>query len=49
MFANGAQYTGDFFKGFMHGRGEYTWADGTKYTGDFVYNKVTGKTAHIEA
>ena len=40
---NGATYTGDYHRGFMHGRGEYRWADGIKYSGQFELGELTGQ------
>ena len=42
-FASGDSYKGAFRHGFMHGRGEYLWADGIKYTGAVVEDELTGQ------
>ena len=31
----GKEYTGEFHKGMMHGKGEHFWASGKVYKGDF--------------
>jgi hypothetical protein len=35
-------YTGNFRKGYPHGKGTYTWANGDVYKGDFVMGKREG-------
>jgi hypothetical protein len=42
-FKSGHVYKGEFSKGKMDGKGEFTWRDGVSYVGDLSANKITGK------
>ena len=41
-FPNGNHYRGEWRKGKMHGRGEYTFKDGSKYVGTFDDGELSG-------
>ena len=43
LFSNGDRYTGEIKEGYLHGQGEYTFADGSVYKGAFYYSNMTGE------
>ena len=48
IWADGAQYEGDFVKGQMEGTGVFIWPNKTqRYEGTFVNNKMHGKGRYI--
>lgn len=40
FFKNGDKYVGNWEEDFIHGTGNYTWADGTSHEGIWVYGKL---------
>lgn len=49
IYANGDEYTGDFFNDKKSGSGKYVWADGSSYEGDFAAGVREGTGTYTSA